>query len=104
MRIYFEKYPYKTDQIEKILGQALVHHDFDKGTWETDPIGYIFVNTEKYSGPVFILPKSFLINEGSRLNVLGMNGIYPEDVMDTDDEHNPLEIEGKGSFLPELGL
>lgn len=104
MRIYFEKYPYKTDQIEKILGQALVHHDFDKGTWETDRIGYIFVNTEKYSGPVFILPKSFLINEGSRLNVLGMNGIYPEDVMDTDDEHNPLEIEGKGSFLPELGL
>lgn len=104
MRIYFEKYQYKTDQIEKILGQGLVHHDFDKGTWETDRIGYIFVNTEKYSGPVFILPKSFLINEGSRLNVLGMNGIYPEDVMDTDDEHNPLEIEGKGSFLPELGL
>ena len=104
MRIYFEKYPYKTDQIEKILGQSLVQHDFNKGTWETDRIGYIFVNTEMYSGPVFILPKSFLIDEGSRLNVLGMNGIYPENVMDTDDESNPLEIEGKGSFLPELGL
>ena len=104
MRIYFEKYPYKNDQIEKILGDSLVHHDFDKGTWETDRIGYLFVNSEKYSGPVFILPKSFLIDEGNRLNVLGMNGIYPEDVIDTDDEHNPLEIEGKGSFLPELGL
>lgn len=104
MRIYFEKYLYKTDKIQKILGEHLVHEDSTKHTWETDRIGYIFVNTDDYSGPVFILPKSFLIDEGGRLNVLGMNGIYPEDVMDTDDPANPLEIDGRGSFLPELGL
>lgn len=104
MRIYFEKYLYKTDKIQKILGEHLVHEDSTKHTWETDRIGYIFVNTDDYSGPVFILPKSFLIDEGGRLNVLGMKGIYPEDVMDTDDPANPLEIDGRGSFLPELGL
>ena len=104
MHIYFEKYQYRTDQIEKTLGEGLVRHDFDKDTWETDRIGYIFVNTENYSGPVFILPKSFLIDEGDKLNVLGINGIYPDDVIDTDDPTNPLDIEGKGSFLPELGL
>lgn len=104
MRIYFEKYLYKTDKIQKILGEHLVYEDSTKHTWETDRIGYIFVNTDDYSGPVFILPKSFLIDEGGRLNVLGMNGIYPEDVMDTDDHANPLEIDGRGSFLPELGL
>jgi LlaJI restriction endonuclease. len=104
MRIFFEKYLYKTDLIKRILGENLVHEDSVKGTWETDRIGYIFVNTDEYSGPVFILPKSFLINEGCRLNILGMNGIYPEDVLDTDAPANPLEIEGRGSFLPELGL
>lgn len=104
MRIFFEKHLYKTDQIEKILGEHLVHHDFDKGTWSTERIGYIFVNTKEYSGPVFILPKSFLVDEGERENVLGMTGVYPEDVMDTDNPSNPLEIEGRGSFLPELGL
>ncbi len=104
MRIFFEKYEYKTDQIQKVLGEHLVSAGTTKGRWKTDRIGYHFVNNDEYSGPVFILPKSFLIEESGRLNVLGMNGVYPEDVMDTDDPANKLELEGKGSFLPELGL
>lgn len=104
MHIYFEKYPYKTDRILSDLGEIYVHEDKVKGTYTTERIGYIFVNTKKYSGPVFILPKSFLITEGDDWNVLGEEGVYPGDVIDTDDPTNPFEIAGKGSFLPELGL
>ena len=104
MHIYFEKYPYKKDRILSDLGEIYVHEDKVKGTYTTERIGYIFVNTEKYSGPVFILPKSFLIAEGDDWNVLGEEDVHPEDVIDTDDPANPLEIAGKGSFLPELGL
>lgn len=104
MHIYFEKYPYRTDRILSDLGEHYVHSDTVKGTYTTDRIGYLFVNTTGYSGPVFILPKSFLISEGDDLNVLGENGVRPEDVIYTDAPDNPFEIEGKGSFLPELGL
>lgn len=104
MHIYFESYIYKTDRIFSDL-EGYVHHDSAKGTYETAYIGYVFVNTDNYSGPVFILPKAFLIDEGGgKMNVLGMTGIYPEAVIDTDDPDNPLELSGEGSFLPELGL
>lgn len=106
MRIYFENYAYRSDLIEPYLGQMkILYPGSDRGTRYTDRIGYIFISTEKYSGPIFILPKSFLIKESKdRLNVLGMQGIYPENVIDTEDPDNPLELDNNGSFLPELGL
>ncbi len=104
MRIYFENYPYDSDQIKPYLERFVVQDGTSESRYRTTHIGYIFVNTEAYSGPVFILPKSFLIEEGTRYNVLGWNGVYPENVINTDDEDNPLELSGKGSFLPELGL
>ena len=106
MRIYFENYPYRSDLIEPYLGKMkILYFGKDQSTRYTDRIGYIFISDEVYSGPIFILPKSFLIKEnGNKLNVLGIQGIYPENVIDTEDPDNPLEITGQGSFLPELGL
>ncbi len=104
MRIYFEQYSYDRDQIKPYLDGYVLQDGSLESRYYTTYIGYIFVNTEVYSGPVFILPKSFLIAEGTKHNVLGWKGIYPEDVINTDDETNPLEISGEGFFLPELGL
>lgn len=87
MRIYFERYYYDSAQIVPYLGEKhTLFEGNDPSKRSFDRVGYIFVSTKEYSGPVFILPKSFLIEEKSkRLNVLGMKGIYPEDVIDTDD-------------------
>lgn len=106
MLIYFENQPYPADQILPYLdGLGILKYNVDKTKYWTESIGYIFINNEDESYPVFILPKAFLIEETKdRMNVLGMKGIYPEDVIDTDSEDNPLEISGKGSFLPELGI
>lgn len=104
MRIYFENYKYDSDQIKPYLTPYLLYNDIPNHKSHTDYIGYIFVSNGEHSGPVFILPKSFLISIDGKDTVLGMKGIYPEDVINCDDEENPLEIAGKGSFLPELGL
>ena len=106
MRIYFEGHRYNADQIEPYLdGLNLLDIDTKNNKRWTDRIGYLFVSKEIYSGPIFILPKSFLISEkGKEDLVLGMDGIYPEDVIDTDDPQNPFEETGESTFLPELSL
>lgn len=104
MRIYFENHKYNSDQIKPYLTPYLLYNDIPNHKSHTDYVGYIFVSNGEYSGPVFILPKSFLISIDGKDTVLGMKGIYPEDVINCDDEENPLELAGKGSFLPELGL
>lgn len=104
MRIYFENHKYNSDQIKPYLTPYLLYNDIPNHKSHTDYVGYIFVSNGEYSGPVFILPKSFLISIDGKDTVLGMKGIYPEDVINCDDEENPLELVGKGSFLPELGL
>ena len=104
MRIYFENYNYPNDQIEPYLDKGILYPEENGTKLRTDRIGYIFVSKEKYSGPVFILPKSFLININGKDTVLGLRDVFPDDVIDTDDESNPLELAGKGSFLPELAL
>lgn len=104
MRIYFENHKYDSDQIKPYLTPYLLYNDIPNHKSHTDYVGYIFVSNGEYSGPVFILPKSFLISIDGKDTVLGMKGIYPEDVINCDDEENPLELAGKGSFLPELGL
>ena len=104
MLIFFENHKYNSDQIQPYLTPSLLYNDIPNHKSHTDQIGYIFITNENYSGPVFILPKSFLISIDGKDTVLGMKGIYPEDVINCDNEENPLEIAGKGSFLPELGL
>lgn len=104
MLIFFENHKYNSDQIKPYLTPYLLYNDIPNHKSHTDYVGYIFVSNGEYSGPVFILPKSFLISIDGKDTVLGMKGIYPEDVINCDDEENPLELAGKGSFLPELGL
>ena len=108
MRIYFENYSYLPAEIAPYLGGLdilLYDEDTLSDKLYTTRIGYIFVSREAYKGPVFILPKSFLISDkDGRFTVLGIPGVYPENVIDTDNENNPLEFLGKETLLPELGL
>lgn len=104
MRIYFENHKYDSDEIRPYLPTHMLYNDDSKHLSWTDYIGYLFVSNDIYSGPIFILPKSFLISKDGVDTVLGMKDIYPVDVIDCNDEENPLEIAGKGSFLPELSL
>ncbi len=107
MRIYFENYSYNTDQIEPYLDAKLLYKDLKNNKRKTDRIGYLFVTKEKYSGPIFILPNSFLIavdNKGEVFNVLGIPNVTPESVIDTDDPENPFYGTAKETFLPELSL
>ena len=104
MRIYFENHKYASDKIQPYLPKHMLYNDDSKHIAWTDYIGYLFVSNDVYSGPIFILPKSFLISQDGVDTVLGIKNIYPVDVIDCNDEENPLEIAGKGSFLPELSL
>lgn len=104
MRIYFENYPYPASEVDKYFGKVKLFTNEKNDMRKTSYIGYIFLDTDTYNGPVFILPKTFLHKEGNRLNVLGMKGFYPEKVIDTDSEDNPFELNGQSFFLPELGL
>ena len=80
----------------------------DKNGYYLEYIGYIFVTSEKYSGPVFILPKLFLAVDVSdpekRETLLGESGLLPELIFDTDKDDNVLTLSGRETFLPELSL
>lgn len=103
MRIYFEKHEYEAGKVVDYLPGDILYPGSD-GKRYTDRIGYLFVSVGGESYPVFILPKSFLISVDGQDLVLGMDSVLPEDVIDTDNPGNPLELEGKGFLLPSLGL
>ena len=103
MRIYFENYEYDAEKIKDYLPEDILYSSSGNKRW-TDRIGYLFVSVKGEPYPVFILPKSFIISKGGKDYVLGMDKALPEDVIDTDDPGNPLELEGKGFLLPSLGL
>ncbi len=103
MLIFFENHEYDAGKIKDFLPEDILYPGSDNKRW-TDRIGYLFVSVNGEAYPVFILPKSFLINKGGKDLVLGMNDVLPEDVINTDDPGNPLELEGKGFLLPSLGL
>ena len=116
MRIYFENYrypdrnelaPYFTDkETQKLV--VPVQEDAKEGGWYIEHIGYLFVSSQKYSGPIFVLPKLFLQPEnkgkGAKTSLLGFKGIYPENIIDTESTSNPLTAQGQEEFLPELSL
>ena len=65
MRIYFEDHGYPKELIvpyfkEKGTGKTILPVQQKKEGWYLVHIGYLFVNSEDYTGPVFILPKTFL--------------------------------------------
>ena len=103
MRIYFENYEYDAEKIKDYLPEDILYSGSGNKRW-TDRIGYLFVSVKGEPYPVFILPKSFLISKNGKEYVFGKDNALPEDVIDTDDPGNPLELEGKGFLLPSLGL
>ena len=104
MRIYFENYrypdratiaPYFTDkETDRLV--VPVQFDAKENGWFIEHIGYLFISSSAYSGPIFVLPKSFLRPEsdakGAKDTVLGFKGIYPELVIDTESEENPFSF------------
>lgn len=116
MRIYFENYPYPDKDcimpyfVDKETGKKGVPVQQDPKTmgWFVEHIGYLYVSSEKYNGPIFILPKLFLLPEkgvkDAPLTILGEKGLYPSIVIDTEEIENPLVQQGREEFLPELSL
>ncbi len=115
MRIYFEEHRYERDLIEPYLSipsenesqdvpQTIIPIKEDREGFYVEHIGYIFVSNDKYSGPVFILPKVFLMKVRGEDTVLGMQGFTPKSVIDTEADNNPLAANGYDFFLPELSL
>ena len=113
MRIYFEGYQYPAESIVPYLKDKEIDRfvvpvlSGDKGRY-VESIGYLFVASQLYSGPIFLLPKSFLQKDKSdpdgKLTLLGMPGIVPEGIIDSEDEDNILSAQGHETFLPELSL
>ena len=113
MLIYFEGHEYPQDLIvpyfkDKETGKSIVPVLYgDEGRY-VEHIGYLFITSEKYSGPVFLLPKIFLQKDTSdpdgKETLLGMPGVIPEGIIDTEDEDNILSVQGQETFLPELSL
>lgn len=97
--------PYFTD---RDFNEPVVPYMHDRNGYYLEYIGYIFATSEKYSGPVFILPKSFLAVDESdpekRETLLGEPGLLPELIFDTDKDDNVLALSGRETFLPELSL
>lgn len=120
MRIYFSEYSYPKELIEPYFSipnkdnaerQSMTNlplHEDEIGKFSVKQVGYLFISNDKYSGPVFILPKDFLMQEEGnpkRRTVLGKQGIIPEKVIDTEDPENILAQSDKYDyFLPELSL
>ena len=113
MLIYFENYPYPQDLVvpyftDRDNGKPILNYQYKDGGWKFEYIGYFFITSKKYSGPVFFLPKLFLAkesdNSNSRETLLGQSGLYPENIFDTEAEDNILTLTGRETFLPELSL
>ena len=113
MLVYFEGHRYPKDIVvpyftNRDFNEPVVPYQHDSKGYYLEYIGYIFATSEKYSGPVFILPKSFLAVDESdpdkRDTLLGESGLLPELIFDTDKDDNVLALSGRDTFLPELSL
>ncbi len=113
MLVFFEQYQYPAESIEpyfkdKESGKFVVPVLKGNCGCYIEHIGYLFITSEDYSGPIFLLPKTFLQKDEKdperHLTLLGLPGIVPESIIDTDREENPLAVQGKETFLPELSL
>lgn len=113
MLVYFEGHRYPQDLVvpyftDRDFNEPVVPYMHDRNGYYLEYIGYIFATSEKYSGPVFILPKSFLAvdetDPDKRETLLGEPGLLPELIFDTDKDDNVLALSGRETFLPELSL
>ena len=113
MLVYFEDYRYPKDLIvpyftDKYNNEPAIPYKYDKDGWYFTYIGYVFVTSDKYSGPVFLLPKTFLEEDKNdnknRKTLLGKEGLLPELIFNTEDDNNILSMNNQETFLPELSL
>ena len=113
MLVYFEDHRYPKDLVvpyftDRDTEEPILNYQHDKKGWYFNYIGYVFVTSQKYNGPVFFLPKLFLAVDASdpdgRETLLGKEGLLPELIFDTDKDDNVLALSGRETFLPELSL
>lgn len=86
MKIFFEEYVYKWDVVKEFLHDHYVMYLKD-GKVTIPYVGYYY--SKKAEDSVFILPKVFInINENKEEKAFGL--FYPEEIIDTMNEDNPL--------------
>ena len=86
MKIFFEEYVYKWDVVKEFLHDHYVMYLKD-GKVTIPYVGYYY--SKKAKDSVFILPKVFInINENKEEKAFGL--FYPEEIIDTKNEDNPL--------------
>ena len=86
MKIFFEEYVYKWDAVQEYLHDHYVMYLKD-GRVTIPYVGYYY--SSKAEDSVFILPKVFInIDKNKEEKAFGL--FKPEDIIDTNDEKNPL--------------
>lgn len=86
MKIFFEEYVYEWDVVKEFLHDHYVMYLKD-GKVTIPYVGYYY--SKKAEDSVFILPKVFInINENKEEKAFGL--FYPEEIIDTKNEDNPL--------------
>lgn len=86
MKIFFEEYVYEWDVVKEFLHDHYVMYLKD-GKVTIPYVGYYY--SKKAEDSVFILPKVFInINENKEEKAFGI--FYPEEIIDTKNEDNPL--------------
>lgn len=86
MKIFFEEYVYKWDVVKEFLHDHYVMYLKD-GKVTIPYVGYYY--SKKAEDSVFILPKVFInIDENKEEKAFGI--FYPEEIIDTKNEDNPL--------------
>lgn len=86
MKLFFEEYVYKWDVVKEFLHDHYVMYLKD-GKVTIPYVGYYY--SKKAEDSVFILPKVFInINENKEEKAFGI--FYPEEIIDTKNEDNPL--------------
>ena len=86
MKIFFEEYVYEWDVVKEFLHDHYVMYLKD-GKVTIPYVGYYY--SKKAEDSVFILPKVFInINKNKEEKAFGI--FYPEEIIDTKNEDNPL--------------
>ena len=86
MKIFFEEYVYKWDVVKEFLHDHYVMYLKD-GKVTIPYVGYYY--SKKAEDSVFILPKVFInVNKNKEEKAFGL--FYPEEIIDTKNEDNPL--------------
>lgn len=102
MKIFFEEYQYKREDLEKYLSSHYYSVSKDRKKAFTNYVGYFYYYNQEFeqSDSVFILPKVF-VNE----NNLAFGEFSPEELIDLENDENPVHNrEGLKQLIYELSV